>query len=120
MSMNTARASLVAAALAATPAVAQELPFSDGKWELGKAGVKVERFDGRDALTVDGGIAYRRDVRLQDGTIEFDVLLSRRRSFVYLNFRMVDDGNHEEFYLRPHKSGLPDAIQYAPVFPEKS
>jgi hypothetical protein len=39
---------------------------------------------------------------------------------VYLNFRMVDDGNHEEFYLRPHKSGLPDAIQYAPVFQGQS
>jgi hypothetical protein len=31
-------------------------------------------------------------------------------------FRMANDGEHEEFYLRPHKSGLPDAIQYAPVY----
>jgi hypothetical protein len=30
--------------------------------------------------------------------------------------RIVNDGaNAEELYLRPHKSGLPDAIQYTPV-----
>jgi hypothetical protein len=117
MSMNTARVALSAGALAfAASATAQELPFSDGKWELGKTGVKAERFDERDVLTFDGGIAYRRDVRLQDGTIEFDVQVSRRRSFVYVSFRMVDDENYEEFYLRPHKSGLSDSVQYAPVY----
>ena len=26
------------------------------------------------------------------------------------------DGENEEIYLRPHKTNLPDAIQYAPVF----
>ncbi len=38
------------------------------------------------------------------------------RSFAYVQFRIQADGEHEEFYFRPHKSGLPDAIQYTPVY----
>jgi hypothetical protein len=114
MIRNTGRAALLCA-VAAT-AGAQELPFADGKWELAPKGATVERLDGREVLTLEGATAFRRDVRLQDGTIEFDVQVSRRRSFVYVNFRMAEDGEYEEFYLRPHKSGLADATQYAPVY----
>ncbi len=97
-------------------AQAQSLPLTDGGWELEGPSVKLERYDGRDVLSVENGVAYRRDVRLQDGTVDFDVQVTRRRSFVYLMFRMADDREHEELYLRPHKSSLPDAIQYAPVY----
>jgi hypothetical protein len=92
----------------------QALPFADGGWER-KGDAAVETHDGREALRVDSGWAYRRDVKLEDGTIDFDVQLSRRRSFIYLCFRMQDDREYEEIYLRPHKSELPDAVQYAPV-----
>lgn len=94
----------------------QALPFAGGGWELKGAGATLERVDDRDVLAVENGFAYRRDVRLQDGTIDFDVQLTRRRSFVYLMVRMADDRELEEFYLRPHKSSLPDAVQYAPVY----
>jgi hypothetical protein len=94
----------------------QSLPLSDGGWELAGPSVKLERYDGRDVLSIENGFAYRRDVRLQDGSVDFDVQVTRRRSFVYLMFRMADDREHEELYLRPHKSSLPDAIQYAPVY----
>ncbi len=105
-----------AAVCAAAPASAQDaLPFSSG-WELSPKGVKAERVDGRDALAFETGEASRRDVRLQDGTIEADVQVTRRRSFVYVTFRMADEQEYEDFYLRPHKSGLPDALQYAPVY----
>jgi hypothetical protein len=104
-------------ALAAGPAgAAQKLPFSDGHWELTGEKTAVETRDGREVLRVETGWAYRRDVRLEDGTIDFDVQVTRRRSFVYVAFRMVADGENEEFYLRPHKSGLPDSVQYAPVW----
>ena len=97
-------------------AEAQPLPLTDGGWELKGPSVKLERYDGRDVLSVENGFAYRRDVRLQDGSVDFDVQLTRRRSFVYLMVRMADDREYEDFYLRPHKSSLPDAIQYAPVY----
>jgi hypothetical protein len=97
-------------------AQAQPLPLTDGGWELKGPSVKLERHDGRDVLSVENGFAYRRDVRLQDGAVDFDVQVTRRRSFVYLMFRMADDREYEDMYLRPHKSSLPDAIQYAPVY----
>lgn len=109
---------VVGAWLAAGAALAQTaraVPFSDGGWQIEGKG-SVGTVDGRDTLTLENGIAYRRDVALEDGVIEVDVKVTRRRSFVYVKFRMADPGNYEEFYLRPHKSGLPDAVQYAPVF----
>jgi hypothetical protein len=103
--------------LLASPLAAQGLlPFSDGKWEIRGDSATVTRVDGREALQMNTGRATRRDVRLQDGTIDLDVQLTPRRSFVYVGFRMQDDDNNEEFYIRPHKTLLPDAIQYAPVF----
>lgn len=114
MNIRTACAALLCAA--AATAAAEDLPFTDGRWELTPSGVKAEHVDGRDTLAFESGAAYRRDVRLQDGTLEFDVQLTRRRSFVYVMFRMATDQEYEEFYLRAHKSGLPDAVQYAPVY----
>ena len=41
---------------------------------------------------------------------------SAKRGFFGIQFRIADDGaNGEEVYLRQHKSGLPDAMQYTPV-----
>jgi hypothetical protein len=61
------------------------------------------------------GRAFRRDLRFQDGTIEFDLAVTGHRAFCYVQFRMESDADHEEIYFRPHKSSLPDAIQYTPV-----
>jgi hypothetical protein len=102
------------------PGEALDLPVTDGGWALEGPSVKVAKEDGRDAIAIETGVAYRRDVRLGDGTVEFDVKLTRRRSFVYVMFRMQDDREYEEMYLRPHKSNLPDAIQYAPVYQGQS
>jgi hypothetical protein len=96
----------------------QALPFTSG-WELRGDAVR-ERVQERDTLRIDNGWAYRRDVQLQDGTIDFDAQLSRRRSFLYLCVRMQDDAEYEEIYLRAHKSELPDALQYAPVYQGQS
>jgi hypothetical protein len=94
----------------------QALPFSDARWEFRGDSTHVDTVDGRESLRMETGAAIRRDVRLEDGTIDVDVKVTRRRSFVFVGFRIVTDEDHEEFYLRPHKSSLPDAVQYAPVF----
>lgn len=108
------------ALLAALTTGAEELRASDPRWELTGQGTVVENVDGRESIAIETGVAYRRDVRLQDGLIEFDVKLTGRRSFAYVMFRMAAEGENEELYLRPHKSGLPDAVQYAPVYQGQS
>jgi hypothetical protein len=88
----------------------------DAGWELAGEGTRIETYRGTRAIRMRTGQAVRRDVSLQDGTIEFDMAVTPHRSFVYLRFRMVTDEEHEEIYFRPHKSALPDAIQYSPVW----
>jgi hypothetical protein len=101
--------------LGAITARAQSLPF-DAQWQLRGDSARIEQFDGRTTFTVQSGFAFRRDLRLMDGTIDLDVMTTERRSFVYVMFRMQSDSAFEDFYLRPHKSNAPDAMQYAPVY----
>jgi hypothetical protein len=97
--------------------VSQEraLPLDSG-WSLSGEGTRIEEHLGSKSLRMRTGRAIRRDVSLEDGTIDFDVAVTPHRSFVYVQFRMEGDEDHEEIYFRPHKSSLPDAIQYAPVW----
>ena len=97
---------------------AQERRLSfDSGWDFSAAETRaVGSFMGREALRLRNGVAVRPDVSLEDGTIDFDVAITDNRSFVYIQFRQVADGENEEIYLRPHKTNLPDAVQYAPVF----
>lgn len=115
----------VAAALALLPqaaapagGTARVLPLDTG-WDT-SGEVRVETYLGKPAMRFRTGRAVRRDVSLEDGTIDALVAVSGRRSFAYVQFRMQGDEEHEEFYLRPHKSALPDAVQYAPVFKGES
>ena len=108
--------------LAVVPALAgsQQPSFADSKWQLNGDSTRIEQFDARQTLRMETGAAVRKDVVFQDGTIDGDLMTSRRRSFVYFSFRVAGDGESEEFYVRPHKSGLPDAAQYAPVYQGQS
>ncbi len=100
---------------AADPA-ALRLDLRDPGWELAGADTVVEEFDGEVALRLKSGSATWRDIEFLDGTIEFDLQVTPYRSFSYIYFRMETDQEHEEFYFRSHKSLLPDAVQYAPVY----
>ena len=85
-------------------------------WELTGAGTSAGPHRGTTAIRIDNGFAYRRDVAFQDGTIEFDVEMAPTRTFIYVQFRMESTTELEEIYFRPHKTGLPDAVQYNPVW----
>jgi hypothetical protein len=103
----------------ATAAAQQPLPFDKG-WELQGDRTTIVTEGERQVLQLETGAAHRRDVQFTDGTIDLDVQVTDRRSFVYVYFRVGEDGDREEFYLRPHKSNLPDAVQYAPVWQGRS
>lgn len=90
--------------------------YSEGTWVVHSRDAQTETFRGRTALRMRVGTAYRSDVKLEDGTIEFDIALTTYRSFVGVTFRMQSEKEEESIYFRPHKSGHWDAIQYDPVF----
>ncbi len=89
------------------------VPADSPRWELeGKA--EVVDHQGRKALRFDGGGAVLKDLELRDGVIDVDVSTPAARGFFGIQFRLEgEDG--EWVYLRQHKSGLADAMQYTPV-----
>ena len=85
------------------------------RWELqGRA--KGTEYQHRKCLLLDGGQAFLKDFEMRDGVIDVDVATPASRGFFGIQFRIADEGvNAEWVYLRQHKSGLPDAIQYTPI-----
>lgn len=96
------------------------VPADSPRWEL-QGQAKVAEYHGRKCLFLNGGAAVLKDFEMRDGVIDFDMATpdaatSNRRGFAGLLFRLDKYGaNGEELYLRQHKSGLPDALQYTPV-----
>lgn len=83
------------------------------RWSLdGQA--KPAEYQGRKSLYLDGGVATVKDLELRDGVIDVDVNTPAARGFFGIQFRIAGE-NGEWVYLRQHKSGAPDAIQYTPV-----
>ena len=77
---------------------------------------KATEYQGRKCLFLDGGAATLKDLEMRDGVIDVDVATPASRGFFGIQFRIASDGaNAEWVYLRQHKSGLPDAMQYTPV-----
>lgn len=86
------------------------IDFDSDQWVLD--GGKVVDQLGRRCLT---GSAYLRSADFTDGVIEFDLAVDGRRSYPGVAFRVQPDGNHEQFYVRPHRAPTyPDALQYVP------
>ncbi|MEL6926661.1 MAG: hypothetical protein AAFO94_21655, partial [Bacteroidota bacterium] len=90
--------------------------FSPEKWDIKAENHAFKNIEGKAALYLENGKARLKDVQLKNGIIDFDILFPKGRKFVAVHFRIQDDNNYEEFYLRPHQSGNPDATQYTPVF----
>jgi hypothetical protein len=91
------------------------LPPDSPRWLL-EGQAKVMEYQGRQAIYLDGGGATVKDFEMRDGVIDVDVATPASRGFFGIQFRIsADDRNAEWIYLRQHKSGLPDAMQYTPV-----
>ena len=91
-------------------AESESIDFQSDLWKIENGSV-VEFLDRR-ALT---GTATLKDVVFRDGILEFDIAVTGARGFPGIEFRIQSPGNLEQFYVRPHKSGLPDALQYQPM-----
>ena len=104
-------------ASAAHPQSAQTLavPPDSPRWDLQGRATPSE-YQGRKCLLIDGGAAILKDFELRDGILDVDVATPAIRGFFGFDIRISADGaNYEEIYLRQHKSGHSDAMQYTPV-----
>ena len=103
-------------ALAAPPAPsAMAVPADPSRWEL-EGEAKVVEHQGRQSIRLDGGAATLKGFEMRDAVIDVDVSTPASRGFFGIQFRVAADGRSAEWiYLRQHKSGLPDAMQYTPV-----
>lgn len=90
--------------------------FDSDRWEIDGTYEIVDYLDKTAIHFEDGGKAILKNALFQDGEIEFDIAYSQIRTFIGFNFRMADEQNYEDFYVRPHQSGNPDAVQYQPTF----
>jgi hypothetical protein len=93
-----------------------KVPFTADRWDMQYAEVVPETYLDKEGILLKSGAIIAKDVNLLDGTLEADISVPQQRGFPGFAFRMRDTNNFENFYLRPHQSGNPDATQYTPVF----
>jgi len=94
---------------------AQIIPFDSSAWNIEAATHQIMDYRGEQALFIKGGAAVLNAPAFTNGEIEFDIAFSGERTFTGVRWRITGPGNWEEFYFRPHLSGMPDANQYTPV-----
>jgi len=94
----------------------KQVSFEDPAWDFSHAEEsRVENYKGRMSLYLEGKAFFNR-AHFSDGIIEVDVATPVPRAFAGILFRLQSPTEYEETYIRLHKSGSPDAIQYTPVF----
>lgn len=89
------------------------IPPDSPRWQL-EGEARATEYKGRKCLSISSGGAIVKDLELRDGVIDVDVATPASRGFFGIQFRLEND-NGEWVYLRQHKSGAPDAMQYTPV-----
>jgi len=104
-----------AAVAATSPSQAMTVPADASRWEL-EGEAKIVEHQGRPSILLDGGAATLKGFEMRDAVIDVDVSTPATRGFFGIQFRVAGDGRSAEWvYLRQHKSGLADAMQYTPV-----
>ena len=93
-----------------------KVPFDSEAWDMSNAKYSIQDFEGKKSLLLQSGFLFIKELEFLNGTIELDINFSGLRNFPGVGFRLHSPGNFEEFYIRPHQSGNPDANQYTPVF----
>ncbi len=100
------------------------IPFDADKWNF-IGNTKIVDHQGKKAIKLgvrpEGkpfgfGAAMVKGASFTNGIIEYDVSFGQTRTFAGIRFRAQKPGNFENFYMRPHQSGNPDANQYVPVY----
>src|SRR5690349_17563684 len=91
------------------------LPADSPRWEL-EGEVKTAEYQGRKCIYLNGRSAVVKGFEMRDGVVDVDVATPANRGFFGIEFRVANNGaNSEWVYLRQHRSGYSDAMQYTPV-----
>ena len=88
--------------------------FSSDAWEIKAKKHEFVEYKGKQSLSITAGKARLKNSTFKNGIIDYDIALHEGVNFSGVHFRVNGD-NYEEFYLRSHQSGNPDATQYTPV-----
>jgi len=84
-------------------------------WQVDGKVVK-EEYKNKECIRTDEGVAIAQNLNFKNGIIEFNMCIQPGRGFAGIRFHGDGGGNTEEFYIRKHQSGNPDAMQYTPVY----
>ena len=96
---------------------AQAIAFNNDNWNINAEHHAFYTLKGQQTLHIFEGVASPKvSIDFKTGIIENDIYVTPDRGFPGLSFRVKDKDNYEQFYIRPHQPGNPDAIQYTPVY----
>lgn len=109
-------AALAAVFLLPTAVQAGDVAMEAGNWEVQAREHRFEAHLGRPGLFLQNGAAIVKDAEFSNGTISFDIAVAEQRGFSGAIWHHRPDESYEFFYIRPHQSGKPDAVQYTPDF----
>lgn len=116
MSLLVSVSLMVIMATGVTEPAPEAVSFDSDRWVWQARERVIEEHLGRSSMRLKGGAGFVDGASLTDGIVEFDISFTAERGFVGGIWRVVDPANYEEFYIRPHQSGKPDANQYTPIF----
>jgi hypothetical protein len=103
------------------------IPFNSERWILSQRNFKIPEdappqhngdvmeYLGRQSFRLSRGLAYAKDVVLQNGTIDVDMAADDKTRFLGLAFHVASDDDYEVIFFRPRNSGTTQAIQYTPA-----
>ncbi|MCE7995256.1 MAG: hypothetical protein HEP71_24985 [Roseivirga sp.] len=114
MVRNKIIATLIWLSLASAVSAQEFIPFDTAHWNIRGKTYLTENYKGKDAIYLRGGNILLKNTRFLNGTIEYDVFLKEEQAFPGVYFRAYSS-HAEQFFLRPHLSGKPDANQAAPL-----
>jgi len=90
------------------------IPIDTLHWDIQAKSYVLETFKGEQSIYLQGGSMRLKHSNFLNGTIEYDIFLKEVQAFPGVYFR-VNGANAEQFYIRPHQSGNPDANQAIPL-----
>jgi hypothetical protein len=91
------------------------IPLDTVHWQVNARSHVFEQYKGKKSIYLQAGALRLKNRTFLNGTIEFDIYLKEAQAFPGLYFRVRDNKDGEQWFLRPHLSGKPDANQAAPA-----